>query len=186
MRDNIILEIPSGDVAGPLRGALQAARVAWKRTIPGAGPHPQGPLGPVLWEVLCIECAECENREGAGRTRKDRLDVFRRLVEAAAAVGSFGPLGARRLEAGPPDGVWIWSLCPTPHTEAGRAIRMELARREDIFSAFHVKLRPDNAPMQGVERRLREVVLGERAGGGRGRGRGGAVRPFQDNNQMTD
>jgi hypothetical protein len=171
-RDNLIIEIPSGPDVAPLRAALQEARLRWKKGIPqGGGKHPEGPMGPHLWRTLCD--ATAARARSQGDSTPVNAEYHEDLAERSGSVVHFGPLGSRKLEAGPPDGVWIWVCTPNPHTDDGRLIRTTLMARRNFFGAWQgVEVREDSAPMLGVERRLREVVLGESHGKGKGKGAG--------------
>jgi hypothetical protein len=55
-------------------------------------------------------------------------------------------------------------------------MRTTLVEHPGVFQLFGVLVRPDTAPMLGVERRLRTLVLGEGQGGrGKGKGKGDAT-----------
>ena len=131
-----------------------------------------------MWATLCDLCAggEALRASQAGQEGVERIRTLRGLSELRAHVCTFAPLGTRRVEQGPPSGPWVWALGLNFHTDLGRGRRTTLVEHPGIFQLFGVLVRPDTAPMLGVERRLRTLVLGEGLGSrGKGKGKGDAT-----------
>ena len=155
-RDNIVLAVSPEAYAA--RSILQQVREGWQGRMPPTGPHPEGPLPPLLWRGLC-RLARAEHA-GAHPPRTDSAQSFTELEDQAHLVLGFTALGGRRIAQGPPDGVWLWTLVVNPHTQEGRHFREDLEQDFGLFETVGVEMRRDHAPVPALERRLRELVLG--------------------------
>lgn len=161
-----IVEVPDSHSWPELRNILARAPTFWREQKPLTGAHPCGAMHEFLfrqftnWIIKDITA----NAETATAEQRDELKdaiypwtFFDRKrpangTGATTIVTKFVPLGRR--DQVPETGVWRWILALDLQTTHGRDLHEQL--KEDPLSYNGLYIRPDRAPIDGLEKALQE------------------------------